>query len=273
MPSTWYDMTRDTPEALAFAQPFVTTQQWAKYRPEDHEVWRILHNRRMIDLERTASRAYLEGARTIDLNGSAIPDLRRVNERLARRTEWAAMPVRGFIPAQDFFRCLALRQFPTTVIVRPMDQLDYLPEPDIFHDVFGHVPLHADRAFADFLHTFGQVASSASTPDQVTQMARLFWFTVEFGLIREGGETRIYGSGLISSADDAANSLSDNCVRRPFNLDHVIDQAFEIDCLQDVLFVAESFEQIVDAVEVMRSRLCAPSRSLHTAPKHSSRER
>lgn len=247
-----------TPEALAFAQPFLTTQEWTEYSPGDHEVWRILHDRRMSDLESTGSRAYLDGAHSIDLRGSSVPDLRRVNERLAHRTGWAAMPVRGFIPAQDFFRCLALRHFPTTVTVRPMKQLDYLPEPDIFHDVFGHVPLHANAAFADFLQTFGRVASIARNPDQVTQMARLFWFTVEFGLIREDGETRIYGSGLISSASDAANALSDNCVRRPFELDHVIDQHFEIDRLQDVLFVAESFEQIVDAVAVMRDRLGGP---------------
>src|SRR5690606_19658261 len=100
---------------------------------------------------------------------------------------------------------------PTTVTVRPKHQLEYLPEPDIFHDVFGHVPLHSDPIFADFLQTFGAVAARARTPEETTEMARLFWFTVEFGLIKERGATRIYGSGLISSAGDAANALSDKC--------------------------------------------------------------
>jgi len=247
------------PESLEFTQAYATTQEWSSYSDEDHEVWKILHDRRMSDLERTGSQTYLEGAQWIGLGGSSVPDLYRVNERLAHRTGWTAMPVTGFIPSQDFFRCLALRQFPTTVTVRPMDQLDYLPEPDIFHDVFGHVPLHADPAFAEFLQTFGEVASLAKSPEQMTQMARLFWFTVEFGLIGENGETRIYGSGLISSSSDATNALSLGCVRRPFNLDHVIDQPFEIDRLQDNLFIVESFEQIVDAVAEMRGRLSGGS--------------
>lgn len=243
-----------TPD-LAFARRFVTTQKWSDYQPVDHEVWRILYDRRMNKLERTGSRAYLDGAHSIDLSATSVPDLRRVNESLARRTGWTAMPVTGFMPAEHFFRCLAHRHFPTTVTVRPMQHLNYLPEPDIFHDVFGHVPLHADPAFADFLQGFGQAASTASNPDHLTQMARLFWFTVEFGLIQEAGETKIYGSGLISSDGDAENALSHHCARRAFDLDAVINQHFEIDRLQDVLFVAESFEQIVDAVEVMKDRL------------------
>jgi phenylalanine-4-hydroxylase len=238
-----------------FAQPFVTRQSWSEYRDVDHEVWRTLYRRRMAELERTGSRTYLEGADTIALRASQVPDLDDVNARLGARTGWAAMPVRGFIPARDFFRCLAARRFPTTVTVRPIDQLDYLPEPDIFHDVFGHVPLHADPVFADFLQGFGEAAASARDPEHVTQMARLFWFTVEFGLVREEGEVRLYGSGLISSAGEAVNALGPACERRPFDLDAVIEQDFVIDRFQDVLFVVESFDQIVDAVEVLKGRI------------------
>jgi phenylalanine-4-hydroxylase len=234
---------------------FMTTQRWNTYRPVDHEVWRILYERRMTKLESTASHAWLGGAEMIAMESASVPDLHQVNERLSRCTGWKAVPVRGFMPAPQFFGCLARRHFPTTVTVRPMDQLDYLPEPDIFHDVFGHVPLHADPAFADFLQGFGRAAAAAGNPDEVTQMARLFWFTVEFGLIREAGQTRIYGSGLISSEEDGTNALGDACTRQDFDLDTVIEQNFEIDRLQDVLFVAESFEQIVDAVEVMQGRL------------------
>jgi phenylalanine-4-hydroxylase len=141
------------------------------------------------------------------------------------------------------------------VTVRPREQLDYLPEPDIFHDVFGHVPLHADVVFADFLQRFGAVASRATTEAGIEAMARLFWFTVEFGLVHEAGAVRVYGSGLISSAGDAANALSDRCDRRPFSLDAVISQPFEIDRLQDVLFVVESYDELFAAVSEAERRL------------------
>lgn len=249
---------KDPPETPSFTAHFATNQNWAEYTSENHRVWSILYERRMADLERTGSQVFLEGAEIIALRAETVPDIRRVNEKLNIRTGWNAFPVRGFIPAGEFFRCLAIRLFPTTVTMRRMEQLEYLPEPDIFHDVFGHVPLHADPSFADFLQSFGQVAAMASkNPDQVTAMARLFWFTVEFGLIREGGEVRTYGSGLVSSAGDAANALSDGCDRRPFRLDNVIEQPFEVDRFQDVLFVIDSFEQIVDALDEMKGRLGA----------------
>jgi len=218
------------------------------YTPEDHSVWGILFEKRMRELAENGSRVFLDGARVIGLHPDRVPDLREVNRRLSARTGWNAVPVDGFIEPRDFFRCLAQRCFPTTVIVRGMAQLDYLPEPDIFHDVFGHVPLHADPVFADFLQHFGAVAVRARTEEQTRAMASLFWFTVEFGLVREAGRTKVYGSGLISSAGDAANALGPTCERRPLSLDAVVRQPYRIDRLQDVLFVADSFDQLFAAV-------------------------
>lgn len=236
--------------------PEFISQDYAAYTAEDHDVWQTLYRRRMTTLETTGSRVFLDGLDRIGLSSSRVPDLADVNARLAARTGWSAIAVRGFIPAAGFFGCLAGRRFPTTITVRPRSQLDYLPEPDIFHDVFGHVPLHSDPVFADFLQRFGKLAAGATTADEVTAMARLFWFTVEFGLIEERGATRIYGSGLISSHGDAANALGDRCDRRPFDLDAVLGQPFEIDRLQEVLFVIESFEQLFEAVESLEhSRL------------------
>ena len=235
---------------LVAPEPSIFTEQnWDLYTPEDHAVWSLLYARRMEELQRTGSRVFLEGAAAIGLRPGSVPDLEDVNGRLAPRTGWAAVPVVGFIPARRFFECLAERRFPTTVSVRPREQLDYLPEPDIFHDVFGHVPLHADPVFADFLQGFGQVAARAESEEDVRRMARLFWFTVEFGLVREDGEVKVYGSGLISSHGDAANALGPDCDRRPFSLHAVMEQHFEIDHFQDVLFVVESFEQLFEAVE------------------------
>ena len=223
-------------------------QDWAAYTPEDHAVWGLLYQRRMAVLEHTGSRLFLEGASRIGLGRDQVPDLADVNARLGARTGWAAVPVSGFLPAREFFRCLAQRRFPTTVTVRPRSHLDYLPEPDIFHDVFGHVPLHAHPIFADFLQRFGRAASAAVTDEQVEAMARLFWFTVEFGLIRESDQVKVYGSGLISSHGDAANALGPDCDRRPFTLDAVLAQPFAIDRFQEVLFTIESFEQLFAAV-------------------------
>lgn len=232
-----------------------TRQNWAAYTGEDHAVWGLLYRRRMETLQHTGSRMFLEGARRIGLQSDRVPDLTDVNARLAARTGWAAVPVTGFLPAREFFECLAQRRFPTTVTVRPRAQLDYLPEPDIFHDVFGHVPLHAHPVFADFLQRFGSAASAAVTDEQVEAMARLFWFTVEFGLIREDGDTKVYGSGLISSHGDAANALGPDCDRRPFTLDAVLAQPFEIDHFQGVLFTIDSFEQLFAAVAAAEQRL------------------
>lgn len=223
---------------------YFVQQDWSTYTLEQHAVWAILYERRMRTLERTGSRVFLDGAERIGLRPDRVPDLADVNRRLAPRTGWAAVGVTGFLPAREFFMCLSQRRFPTTLIVRSREQLDYLPEPDIFHDVFGHVPLHADPVFADFLQRFGALATRAASEEHVQGLARLFWFTVEFGLIREHGAVKVYGSGLISSHRDAANALGPTCDRRPFNLGAVLAQPFEIDHLQNVLFVIDSFEQL-----------------------------
>lgn len=229
-------------------------QDHAAYTDEQHDVWRILYARRIGALQETASEVFLNGIARIGLDETHVPELQDVNRRLGASTGWAAVGVPGFVPAAEFFGSLAKRRFPTTLIVRPRSQLDYLPEPDIFHDVFGHVPLHADPVFADFLQRFGALAVGARTEQEVLEMARLFWFTVEFGLVNERGKPRIYGSGLISSHGDAANALGDRCERRPFDVDAVISEPFEIDRLQHRLFVVESFDQLFEAVEDLAAR-------------------
>ena len=244
-----------TTSPIAAPSVTFTRQRWEAYTPEQHAVWATLYARRMATLGATGSRVFLRGIEAIGLRPDAVPDLSEVNARLAPRTGWSAVPVTGFLPPRRFFECLARRRFPTTVTVRPREQLDYLPEPDIFHDVFGHVPLHADPVFADLLQRFGALAASARGDEDVERMARLFWFTVEFGLVREDGATKVYGSGLVSSAGDAANALGPRCDRRPFSLAAVLAQPYEIDRLQDVLFVVDSFDELFAAVEEMGTRI------------------
>lgn len=236
------------------ALPDFIRQEYNDYSTEEHDVWKTLYERRMPALEKTASRLFLDGAATIGLAPEVVPALTEINARLASRTGWRAVGVAGFIPASQFFHCLAGRKFPTTLRIRPRAQLDYLPEPDIFHDVFGHVPLHADPVFANFLQRFGDLGDACSSEAQTMALARLFWFTVEFGLIREAGATRIYGSGLISSHGDAANALSEKCERRPFTLSDVIATSFRTDQIQPVLYEIGSFNELFVAVEELSTQ-------------------
>ncbi|MFG0256838.1 MAG: phenylalanine 4-monooxygenase [Phycisphaerales bacterium JB043] len=224
-------------------------QHWEKYSDEDHEVWKIMWEKRWAQLETDASNVFLSGLRAIDLTPNAVPKLVEVNANLKKLTGWGSYGVPGYLPPKAFFAFIAQRQFPTTISVRPKTSLDYLPEPDIVHDVFGHVPLHADPTFADFLQTYGKAALHTDDPYHTERLARLFWFTVEFGLIREDRRLKLYGSGLISSEGEGHHSLeSPDVDRRPFDMETVCDTAFEIDHYQPILYVLESFEQLRDAM-------------------------
>ncbi|MSR44210.1 MAG: phenylalanine 4-monooxygenase [Phycisphaerales bacterium] len=228
------------------------TQRYEGYSAENQESWRTLYDRQMTYLGAHASSVYLTGARSIRLVRDHIPHLdgpESINLYLKKLTGWQSRGVPGYLPAKAFFACLARREFPTTVVIRPKESLDYLPEPDVFHDIFGHVPLHADPTFADFLQTYGRAAATTNDSVHIERLARLFWFTVEFGLIREDGEVKLYGSGLISSPGESRHALdSDQVDRRPFDLETVCATHFEIDHYQPILYVLESFDQLRDAM-------------------------
>jgi phenylalanine-4-hydroxylase len=234
-------------------------QNYAGYTEENQETWRILYDRQMSYLAEHASNVYLSGARSIKLVRDYIPYLegpKSVNTFLQQLTGWQSKAVPGYLPAKAFFACLARREFPTTIVIRPKESIDYLPEPDIFHDIFGHVPLHADPVFADFLQTYGKAALTTDDPFHTERLARLFWFTVEFGLIREDGRTKLYGSGLISSPGESKHSLTSTDVdRRPFDLETVCATSFEIDHYQPILYVLDSFEQLRDAMDTYARRI------------------
>lgn len=233
-------------------------QRWERYTAEDHEVWRTIFDKRMTQLERDGSRVFLRGAEAIAISRDEVPRLSDVNAHLVPMTGWSSHAVPGYIPARCFFAFLAQRQFPTTITVRPKAQMEYLPEPDIIHDVFGHVPLHTDPSFAEFLQTYGQAALTTDDPEHTERLARLFWFTVEFGLIHEDGRLKLYGSGLISSEGEGHHALySPEVERRPFDLEKVCETAFEIHHYQPILYVLDSFEQLADAMNQYARRLLA----------------
>jgi phenylalanine-4-hydroxylase len=247
---------------LDVAREFLIEQDWAAYPVEKHEVWAELVTRRMPELRQHACQEYLDGFEVIGLRQDLLPNLADVNRRLGARTGWNATPVSGFLPADAFFEMLAARRFPTTTWLRDRGSLEYTPQPDIFHDCFGHVPMHAHPVFADFLQQYGKICARLRDKDSLERMGRLFWFTVEFGLIRQGGTIKLYGSGLISSHGES-NSVIQKIEHpdgagpeiRDFNLDQVLDQQFLVSEMQKVLYAVESFEQIYEAAREAERRL------------------
>lgn len=244
-------------DELRTAAPYLIEQDWAAYTPEQHALWGELVGRRMPQLERHACREYLDGFSQIGLSTDHLPDLREISARLQPRTGWQSTPVSGFLPADAFFEMLAARKFPTTTWLRSRESMEYTPEPDIFHDVFGHVPMHAHPVFGAFLAHYGSVCARLSDSEALEKMGRLFWFTVEFGLIRQAGEIKVYGSGLISSHGECTRVLEGGCEVRDFELDQVLEQTFDTGAMQPVLYAVESFEQIYDATKQAETRLSA----------------
>jgi phenylalanine-4-hydroxylase len=258
-------------EAARSAGQLYITQPYELYSEENQQAWRELYLRMLPEWDRFACPAFLDGICKLGLDPGHIPRLDDMNRLLAPLTGFQARAVSGYVPTFLFFEGLRTRQFPTTITIRPKDRLDYLPEPDIFHDVAGHVPMHTDKQFAETLVRFGECARSAveaamGTRDRVRRkerleavlraMARFFWFTIEFGLIRTSGGTRAYGSGLLSSHGELSHALTSEDVHRaPLQLDWIIHQSFEIDHYQPLLFVVDSFEQLYEAVEELERRI------------------
>jgi phenylalanine-4-hydroxylase len=240
---------------LHLAAPYLIEQHWDEYSPEQHAIWAELVTRRMPQLHQHACREYLDGFEQIGLREDRLPNLTDVSALLGPRTGWQSTPVSGFLPADAFFEMLAARMFPTTTWLRARESMEYTPEPDIFHDVFGHVPMHAHPVFANFLERYGKICVALSDPEALERMGRLFWFTVEFGLIRQGGEIKVYGSGLISSHGECSRVLQGGCEVRDFDLDAVLNQRFETSEMQPVLFAVESFDQIYEATKEAENKL------------------
>jgi phenylalanine-4-hydroxylase len=242
-------------ETLIAAAPYLIEQNYTAYTAEQHAVWAELVGRVLPELEKHAARAYLDGFQIIGLQTDRLPRLASISSRLEPRTGWNSTPVSGFLPAPAFFEMLAGRRFPTTTWLRGRDSLEYTPEPDIFHDVFGHVPMHANKVFADFLQHYGRVCASIEDEKVLERLGRLFWYTVEFGLIREGSEIKVYGSGLISSHGECRNVTEGHCAVHDFSLDEVLDTPVKVDEFQKVLFAIDSFDQMYEAMHKAEQRV------------------
>ena len=245
-------------------------QPYELYSKDNHETWRRLYSRMKPRWDKYANPRFMEGVNNLALDANNVPKLPDVNNFLCPLTGFKAKAVSGYVPAFIFFDCLRNREFPTTITIRDGKSIDYLPEPDIFHDIAGHVPMHTDKAFADVLVRFGEVARSAADHVQgikdqhqrvvkvesiLKAMARFFWFTIEFGLMREkpgSKNIKVYGSGLLSSYGEIEHSITSPDVQRfPLQLEWVINQYFEIDHYQPLLFIADSFEEVFELVNTL----------------------
>ncbi|MDX1420284.1 MAG: phenylalanine 4-monooxygenase [Rubricoccaceae bacterium] len=234
---------RCIPQTLDGPPPVGDEIPYPDYPEGDHESWRFLFERQMRLLPGRAGAAYLAGVDKLGMTPDKIPALRDLSAVLHRETGWQVARIPGLLHERDFFTLLSKRQFPSTDYIRGKDELDYTPAPDLFHDIFGHMPMLTQPDFADFYQLFGQAALNAEGHDRV-RLERLHWFTVEFGLIRDPQEIRIFGAGVLSSKEEVRHAL-DGAEQRPFSIDAVINQDYEVWHLQPILFVLESFEQLV----------------------------
>ena len=239
-----FEHVHETPPPGAAAD-WTIAQDWRSYSQVEHDTWDTLYARQMQVLPGRASDAFLNGLHALDLNAGGIPDFAVINPKLQALTGWTVVCVPGLVPDAVFFDHLANRRFPSGQFIRKPDQLDYLQEPDIFHDVFGHVPMLTDPDFADYMQAYGQGGQRAAGMGVLPQLARLYWYTVEFGLMQTTAGLRIYGAGIVSSATESVFALEDASPNRiAFDLERVMRTLYRIDDFQQVYFVIPSIEAL-----------------------------
>jgi phenylalanine-4-hydroxylase len=219
------------------------------YTPEDYEVWQTLFDRQVQNLPNAASKAHLEGMNLVSFERDEIPIFEKINEALIQLTGWRLAVVPGIVPDYTFFELMTNRRFPATTWLRKMVELDYLEEPDMFHDVFAHVPLLTNKSFVNFLEELSKLGLGYVGNDYAIEiLSRIYWFTVEFGLIQEKAGLRIYGAGILSSAGETKYSLSDTPPKHDFDVQTIANTSYRKDVFQDRYFVIQSYEELFESI-------------------------
>ncbi len=241
--------------AAALAVParadWTIDQGWTDYSAQEHAVWKTLFDRQTKLLPGRACDAFVAGMRQLPIDADAIPDFRRLSDVLMRHTGWQVVAVPGLVPDEVFFEHLANRRFPAGHFIRKAGQLDYLEEPDVFHDVFGHVPMLMNPVIADFVQAYGVGGLRARQLGVLSNLARVYWYTVEFGLVQQNDGLRIYGSGIASSYTESVFALDSPSPNRiGFDLERVMRTHYRIDDFQEVYFVLESLEQLLELAQI-----------------------
>jgi phenylalanine-4-hydroxylase len=226
-------------------------QGWAAYSPAEHALWRRLFERQVQLLPGRACDTFVEGMQALPIDAAGIPEFDRLNEVLARHTGWQVVAVPGLVPDAVFFDHLAHRRFPAGNFLRRPEQIDYLSEPDVFHDVFGHVPMLMNPALADYMQAYGEGGLRAQRLGVLDQLARVYWFTVEFGLVEQDGALRLYGSGIASSFRESQFCLEDPSPNRlRFVLERVMRTRYRIDDFQETYFVLRDFDELLELARI-----------------------
>lgn len=246
-------MNTDTSASHALLQPppeaaadWTIPQRWADYTPEEHRTWDTLFARQSALLPDRVAQPFLDGLDVLRLSKPGIPDFEELSDVLMKRTGWQVVAVPGLVPEEVFFEHLANRRFVAGRFIRRPDQLDYLQEPDVFHDVFGHVPLLAHPVFADYMQAYGEGGLRSMKFGAIHKLARLYWYTVEFGLIRESDGLKLYGAGIVSSYGESKFALDDPSPNRlGFDLERVMRTKYRIDDYQQTYFVIDSFDELL----------------------------
>lgn len=221
-------------------------QQWERYTPAQHQVWKTLHERQGRMLPGRACDEFLAGMRSLPIAPDRIPDFRRLSEVLMQHTGWQVVAVPGLVPDEVFFEHLANRRFPAGQFIRSADQLDYLQEPDVFHDVFGHVPLLMNPIIADYIQAYGVGGLRAKEKGVLDLLARVYWYTVEFGLVQQKDGLRLYGAGIVSSYTESIFALDDASPNRVrFDLPRVMQTDYRIDDFQETYFVIRDLDELL----------------------------
>lgn len=229
---------------------YTIDQDWEHYTPEEHARWDELYRRQSKMLEGKACDKFLEGLGKLRLSKSGIPNYERLSERLFNETGWRVVAVPDLVPDPIFFEHLANKRFPASNFIRPQEQMDYIQEPDLFHDIFGHVPMLAQQAFADYMEAYGKLGMKAVRHGLLKNLASLYWFSVEFGLIKTEGELKVFGAGIFSSKVETDFSLNNPSPNRiEFDLRRIMRTDYRNDDFQQTYFYINSYEELFDAIQ------------------------
>ena len=241
---------KQTPKQTKYVSPLPDASGQIRYSDEENAIWAELFARQKQAIRGKACDEFMQGLDLLGLPEDRVPQLDEVSRKLKRETGWQVAYVPALIPFSEFFALLADRKFPAATFVRTREELDYLQEPDIFHEIFGHTPLLTNRYFADFTHTYGKLGLAASREDRV-YLARMYWFTVEFGLMQKpGAELRIYGGGILSSIGETEYAYnSAKALRRPFDIVDALRTPYRIDIMQPLYYIIEDLRQLFEMTQ------------------------
>lgn len=231
-------------------------QNWNNYSTEDHEVWNLLFERQVKNLQGKAWTTYLNCIPAVGIGNKFVPDFAAIENELEKSTSWKIEVVKGIIPVDEFFRLLSNKRFCSSTWLRGRHQLDYLEEPDMFHDTFGHIPLLADKSYADFVKRFAELGLKyCNHPQALLLLERMYWFTIEFGLMQEDQQLKIYGAGILSSFGESNHVFSDQVELRKFSVEDVFLQPFHNNEVQNIYFVVEEINELWNCLPEMEQFL------------------